>query len=134
MPTDYIMRMIEEFGRGLARVLHLKDINQYENALDELNNLTKKMVGFDLKQIKMFGIDGIKSMFDLTNSTNVKKIYYCIKLLKESALIYFEQNMMDEGKRDGLLAIELYDLIKDKELENYIDIEKDLDLIKDKIN
>ena len=52
MGTDYIMRMVEEFARVLARVLFFKEMKQYVNAMDELNNLSKMMSGLELKQIK----------------------------------------------------------------------------------
>ena len=96
MPTDYIMRQIEEFFRGLYHIHHLKHINQYENALDELNNLVLKMVGYDLNQIKMLGIDGIKNFFDPNNYSTVEKIFYSAKALKEESSILLKIDRIDE--------------------------------------
>jgi hypothetical protein len=134
MTTDYIMRMIEEFGRGLARVLHLKDINQYENAMDELNNLTRKMVGFDLNQMKMFGLDGIKNFFDMNNYSSVEKVFYSAKALKEEALIFFDQGKLDEGKESAELSLGMFELLKDNGIKDVESLDEEINLIRNKIN
>ncbi|MFI5145142.1 MAG: hypothetical protein ACHQJ4_06050 [Ignavibacteria bacterium] len=83
MPTDYLMRMVDEFVKVMARVLFFREMKQYLNAIDELNNLSKMMTGFDLGQIKELGIDGVKSFFELSNYTNVEKVFIQPKRLKK---------------------------------------------------
>ena len=134
MPTDYIMRMVEEFVRVMARVLFYREMKQYVNAVDELDNLSKMMTGFDLEQIKVLGVDGVKSFFELSNYSNVEKIFYSAKALKEEANICFEQGKVDDGMQCMALALGLFELIENAGMKDYPGLEEEISFIKRKIN
>ena len=114
VPTDYIMRIVEEFARVLARVLLFKEMKQYVNASDELNKLSKMITGFDLEQLKALGKEGIKSFFDLNNYSNLEKVFYSAKALKEEAIINFEQGRVDEGMECLAIALGIFEVIQEK--------------------
>lgn len=134
MPTDYIMRMVEEFVRVMARVLFFKEMKQYVNAMDELDKLSKMMTGFDLEQIKALGINGVKNFFELSNYSNVEKVFYSAKALKEEAAICFEQGNVNEGMKSMAMALGLFEMIKNSGMKDYPGLEEEINFIKRKIN
>jgi hypothetical protein len=134
MPTYYLMRMVDEFVRVMARVLFFREMKQYVNAIDELDNLSKMMTGFDLGQIKELGIDGVKSFFELSNFSNVEKVFYSAKALKEEAAICFEQGNVDEGMKSMAMALGLFEMIKNSGLKDYPGLEEEISIIKRRVN
>ena len=48
LTKDYLMRMIDTLVKALARLVFLKDANDYNAAFAELNNITKEFFGLDL--------------------------------------------------------------------------------------
>jgi len=134
MPTDYIMRMVDEFVRVMARVLFFREMKQYVNAMYELDNLSKMMTGFDLEQIKALGTGGVKSFFVLSNYANIEKVFYSAKALKEEAAICFEQGNTDEGMRSMAMALGLFELIKNSGMGDYPGLEEEINILKRRIN
>lgn len=120
MSTDYVMRMVEEFVRVLSRVLFFREMKQYTNAMDELDKLSKMMTGFSLEQFESLGLEGIKDFFSaaggLNNFSNVEKLFYSAKIVKEEAIIYFEQGKVDEGMVSLALALGMFEMIEGKDI------------------
>jgi len=134
MGTDYIMRMVEEFARVLARVLFFKEMKQYVNAMDELNNLSKMMSGLELKQIKELGLDGVKHFFDLNNFSNVEKVFYTAKALKEEGWIYFEQGNIDEAMVSVAFALGMFEMIQEKGIKGIPGLDEEINVIRRRLS
>jgi hypothetical protein len=128
------MRMVDEFVKVMARVLFFREMKQYVSAMDELDNLSKMMTGFDMNQIKELGIDGVKSFFELSNFSNVEKIFYSAKALKEEAAICFEQGNVDEGMKSMAMALGLFEMIKNSGLKDYPGLEEEISILRQRIN
>jgi len=120
---DYIMRMIADFMRVISRVLFLKGEKQYYDAIAELDNLNKMISGFSLEQIKELGIEGFKYVFNLENKSDVEKIFCAAKILKEEGSILNEQNKQEEALKSIMLSQQLFELIKDRTVEQIENIQ-----------
>ncbi len=118
----------------MARVLFFKEMKQYVNAMDELNCLSKMMTGFDLEQLKVLGVEGVKNFFELSNYSNIEKVFYSAKAMKEEAIINFEQGKVNEGMESLALSLGMFELIKDEGMKEYPGLEEEISFIKRKIN
>lgn len=99
---DYIMRMIEDFIKAMAKIILKREMKSYTDAGIELNNLCKLVTGFELEQLKSLGPAGIKYVFSQKKETEAEKIYMSARILKEEGLI-----MKSQGKtEDSLKSLE----------------------------
>ncbi|MBL8017686.1 MAG: hypothetical protein JNK43_10470 [Ignavibacteria bacterium] len=105
---DYVMRMIKELGRVLAKIALLKDIENYTDAKTELNGLSKLVTGFEVEQLLMLGADGIKYVFGKNRDTEAKKIYCAARILKEEGLILEAEGKPGESLECFSLARDLF--------------------------
>lgn len=105
---DYVMRMIKELGRVLAKIALLKDIENYTDAKTELNGLSKLVTGFEVEQLLMLGADGIKYVFGKNRDTEAEKIYCAARILKEEGLILEAEGKPGESLECFSLARDLF--------------------------
>lgn len=84
---DYVMRMIKELGRVLAKIALLKETENYTDAKTELNGLSKLVTGFEVEQLLMLGAEGIKYVFSKNKDNEAEKIYCAARIMKEEGLM-----------------------------------------------
>jgi len=86
---DYIMRMIEQLVQVLAKLLFNKEAKNYDEALKEIENASKSIVGLDFKLLEELSAYDIKSLLALTknDSTVNVKLIIIAKLIKEKTEI-----------------------------------------------
>jgi len=108
MHKDYIMRMIEEFFRALARVMMARETKQYANALVDLDGLSQKVTGFGLEHLMSLGAEGIVYVFRKDKDSAAEKIYCSARILKEEGLIFEAQGKIDDSSKRFLIAKELF--------------------------
>jgi hypothetical protein len=84
---DYIMKMIEDFVRTLAKVIMNREMKNHAEAKDELNGLSKMVTGFELEHLRSLGAEGIAYVFGMNKESEAEKIYCSARMLKEEGLI-----------------------------------------------
>jgi hypothetical protein len=132
---DGSMRMIEDFVRVISKVMFFREMKQYVNAMGELENLNRSLTGFDLAQIKELGIEGLKNYFDLNNYSDIEKIFYSAKTIKEEAVINFERGKTDDGFQSVAFALGMFELIKKHDSKKEIHgLDEEISLIRSRIN
>ena len=114
MKNDYIMRMIEEFFRALARVISNRQINNYPEAREGLDNLSKMITRLSVEQLKAVGAEGIKQFFNVTKPEDTEKVFCIAKIIKEDALIYEGEGNTEEAKKSFKSSLEFFELIREK--------------------
>jgi uncharacterized protein DUF6483 len=134
MERDYVMRMIEEFARIIAKVFFLRDTKQYQNAHTELDNVSRMITGFSSSQLKELGPDGVKSIFDYSNITNIEKVYYSARIVMEEAFLFELEGKIDESLESYAFALVLFEYLKERGFSSDQEMEDDLKFIKNKIN
>ena len=128
------MKMIEQFGRVISKVLFLRETKQYNNAHAELDNVSRNVTGFSSTQLKALGPDGVKSVFDNSNFSNIEKVFYSAKIIMEEGFLFELEGKIDEGLDSYAFALVLFEYLKERGFSNDPDIEADIKFIKNKIN
>jgi len=131
---DYLMRMTEEFTRVIAKVLFFRDTKQYYSAHLELDNVSKNVTGFSSNQLKALGPEGVTSVFDNSNFTNIEKVYYSAKIIMEEGFLFELEGKIDEGLDSYAIALVLFEYLKERGFTNDPDIDAEIKFIKKKIN
>lgn len=125
--------MIEEFFRALAGVISNRQINNYPEAREGLDNLSKMITRLSVEQLKAVGADGIKQFFNLERPEETEKIFCIAKILKEDALIYEGEGNTEEAKKSFQSSLEFFELIKDKNIEEHNEVLEEINYITNKI-
>jgi len=132
---DSSIRMVEDFVRVIARVLFFREMKQFVNAMSELDNLNKSITGFNLSQIKALGIDGLTNYFDMNNYSDIEKIYYSAKTMKEEAIVNFERGKSDDGFQSLAFALGMFELVKKHDSKKEIaGLDEEINIIRSRIN
>ncbi len=108
---DYIMRLIEEFFKALARIIMKREKKDYTEASHELDGLSKLVTGFGLEHLKSLGADGIMYVFGNDPKTITEKMYYTAKMLREDGNILEAQGLTDDSLKSFALSKELFELV-----------------------
>ena len=132
---DSSMRMVEDFVRTIAKVLFFREMKQYVNAMSELENLNRSITGFELSQIKELGIDGLKNYFDMNNYSDIEKIFYSARTIKEEAIINFERGKSDDGFQSLAFALGMFELVKKHDSKKEIaGLDDEINMIRSRLN
>jgi len=102
LTKDYIMRMIDTLVKVIERVLHLKEIEDFNGALDEIDKVTKELFGFDRNFINNLSDAQLVKMVSASEVLIAPNCYLLGALFKEEAEIFRLQNREDA-------SIELYE-------------------------
>ena len=134
MERDFVMRMIEEFARVIAKVFFLRDTKQFQNAHEELDNVSRMITGFSSSQLKQLGPEGIKNIFDYSNIPNIEKVYYSARIVMEEAYLFELEGKIDASLESYAFALALYEYLKERGFSSDAGMDDDLNFIKSKIN
>jgi hypothetical protein len=94
---DYIMRMISLLTQVLAQILFRKKAKEFPEALLEINNAGRKLIGTDINLLHALPEEQILDLFGSDRAIEIPKCYLAGKLLKEEAEIYDLQGRHDES-------------------------------------
>lgn len=125
--------MIEEFFRALARLISNRQINNFEEAREGLDNLSRMITRLSVEQLKAVGAEGIKQFFNLERPEDTEKIFCIAKIIKEDALIYEGEGNPEEAKKSLQSSLEFFELIKDKNIEEHNEVLEEINYITNKI-
>jgi tetratricopeptide (TPR) repeat protein len=105
---DYIMRMIEQLGIALARILKLKEAGKFDEAEIEISKTGKMFFGIDMNFIHNFSEEGIIELLKQSDSLDASKCIVLAELLKEEGEIYEIQKGLDKSYHSYLKSLRLY--------------------------
>jgi len=100
-PTDYIMRLIEQFFRALAGILLKKNKQQYTGALSEIASVYQNLLGLDSRQVRSLSYEELIEWLKIGGRFDAEKCLILATLLKEEAEI---QELAGRPMDDGLHA------------------------------
>ncbi len=140
---DYIMRLIEQLVRFLAKVLFNKENGNYGEALKNIDKAFSGILGLDSKLIDISSSDDIIELINLPGESTALNIKYIVvaKLLKEKADIKSLNNLNGfnadyEYQKALALFLEGYLGNKDEDFpmeDYYKDVEELADKLEDNI-
>jgi hypothetical protein len=114
---DYIMRMIEDFIKAMAKIILQREQKSYTDARTELDGLSKLVTGFGLEHLRSLGADGIKYVFSQNKESEAEKIYMAARILKEEGLIYKSQGRKEDSLHCIEIAKDLFKIASESDLE-----------------
>lgn len=94
---DYILRMFNLLGQALARILFFKEIKEYDEALVEVDNATRSLLGLNVDMLERVPVAGLKDLLGSDPALLHSKLYASGALLKEKGEILELQNKEDES-------------------------------------
>jgi len=130
MNKDYIMRMIEDFARIIARIVLFRETKKYVDAKFELGGLSKLVTGFETDQLKALGAEGIKYVFGKDKDTEAEKIYCSARILKEDGLILEAEGNSEESIKSFRIAKELFKVASRYDFKEKEEAEKEFEELK----
>ena len=102
---DYIMRMIDEFGKFLTAIVGLKREGNFEEALDKVDGLYQGMLDLDPKILKAMSSDEVLDYLQNEKKYDNRYLKLIAELLYEEGQIYHEsgdpisaQNVLQKAK------------------------------------
>ena len=105
LQRDYIMRMIEEFGKFLAAIVGLKREGKYEDALNKIDDVYKGMIDLEPKVLKSIDVDELLDFLQNEKQFNNQYLKMIAELLFEEGQIYHEngdpisaRNVLEKAK------------------------------------
>jgi hypothetical protein len=101
---DYIMRLIEQLVKVLAKILFNKRTGNYNAALESIDNALNTLVGLDHKLIDELGANDIKSLLDYANEKPIVNI----KCIVAAKLIKEKSDLLKLSKTGDLILIPNY--------------------------
>ena len=102
LTKDYIMRMIDTLIKVLERLLLLKEGKNYNEALDEIEKVTKELFGFDRKFINSLSDSQLIKMISTSETLIAPNCYLLGVLFNEEAKIFKLQGEVEK-------SIEMYE-------------------------
>lgn len=114
---DYVMRMIEEFVRVLAKIVLLKETKNYTDAKTELDGLSRLVTGFGLEHLKSLGPEGMNYVFSNNKESHAEKLFCSAKMLKEEGLMLEAQNVIEDSSECFFISKELFRMVSVMELD-----------------
>ena len=108
LQKDYILRVAEDVGRALARVIYHKEIQDYQGALSLIDELCKQTVGMGSGYIHTLSEEALLARLTLLGILDIEKALIIAKLLKAEGDIYEDQGNADEAYGSYLKSLHLF--------------------------
>jgi len=105
---DYILRMFKLLGQALSRILFFKEIKRYDEALAEVDNAVKSILGLNIDMIERMPIAGLKDILGSDPALLHSKLCAAGALLKEKGEISEIQGKVDESMRLYMKSLSLF--------------------------
>lgn len=106
---DYILRMIEEFIRALARIQSLKQVQRWNEAGEALNDEFKRLVGDGVQAVARLSETDLLARLAQDGPTQIvrEKTLLLTTLLKEAGDVATGEGRAEEGRERYLKALHL---------------------------
>jgi len=94
---DYIMRLIEQLGVVLERILALKQNNQTHEALKEIEQACEKYLGLDSRVIAAASGDALLTLMSMGGKFDPRRAVLLAELLKEEGDLYEMEGLAERS-------------------------------------
>ena len=124
---DYIMRIIEQFAKSLAKIAGYRVQQQHAEALENISEAFSLFVGLDSDMVAAMSDTELISLLKHDGVLDVRKCIFLAELLKEQGDVYDNQTESDDACDSRLKALSMY--LAAWESDREIDFEQRLDKI-----
>lgn len=102
------MRLIEQLGQALIRIMKLKEAEQFNAAQIEINLAGKMLLGLDMELLRALSDEEIISLLKPTGELDSGKCLMAAELLKEEADIQERQGQLQESAASYAVSLSLF--------------------------
>ena len=113
---DYIMRMIEDYIKAMAKIIMMREMKSYSDARVELDGLSKLVTGFGIDHLRSLGATGIRYVFSQNKESEAEKIFCSAKILKEEGLILKSQGKTEDSLKSLEISKELFKMASEMDI------------------
>lgn len=108
LTRDYLLRMISSLARALAKVLLHKEAKQYDQAMEELQQAGKQLLGMNLLFLSSLSDEELIALLKLSERFDVEKCLAAAELLREQSEIQTLTGKENEGARSAMKSLSLF--------------------------
>ncbi|MHB8595373.1 MAG: DUF6483 family protein [Ktedonobacteraceae bacterium] len=94
---DFILRMVERFGRELSILLHLRERNQFDEALIHIDDLYLNSLGLTIGFVNSISEEVLFTLISPLGALDSEKCLWVAMLLNIEGDIYDDQDKNDEA-------------------------------------
>lgn len=105
---DYIMRMIEQLGQALIRIMKLKEAEKFDAAQIEINRAGKMLLGFDMALLRMLSDEEIIKLLKPVEDLDTGKCIVTAELLLEDGNICERQEQAETAGISLVKSLSLF--------------------------
>lgn len=108
-PSDYIMKIIEQFVQAIIRIIKLRKSGHHKEAIAQIQTASRFFLRADLHTLIYCSPDKILDQFrDLSGEINTQKCVLCADLLYELALVNEASQINADPVHLKTLCLNLY--------------------------
>ena len=108
LTEDYIMRMISQAISVLLHIAHLKEIGQYQQAQQAIDQSLEQLLGLRADLLKLLDDEAILRMVTRQEQLDVERVVVIAQLFKVEGDILADQNRLAESRQSYLRALNFY--------------------------
>lgn len=108
LTRDYLLRMISSLARVLAKVLLHKEAKQYDQAMEELQQAGKQLLGMNLLLLNSLSDAELIALLNIGERFDVEKCLTAAELLREQSEIQELSGKIDESAHSAMKSLSLF--------------------------
>lgn len=108
LTRDYLLRMISSLARVLAKVLFHKEAKRYDQAMEELQQAGKQLLGMNLLLLNSLSDEELIALLKLGERFDVEKCLAAAELLREQSEIQKLTGKENESARSAMKSLSLF--------------------------
>lgn len=105
---DYIMRLIEQFGQALQRILKVKEAEQFDAALHEISQAGKTLLGLDMTLLRALDDRQIVEFLTTSDGLDSGRCLVIAELFLQEGEITALLGETEESIRDDIKSLSLF--------------------------
>ena len=108
---DYILRIIRQATSVFARIIGLKRAEQYQEALQVIDQTLEQLLGIDAEMIRLLDDESLYTLLAKNEGLDLEKLGFIADLFKEEGDIRKLQNQIDESITCYIRSLNYYLII-----------------------
>jgi len=108
---DYLLRIIRQATAVFARIIGLKRAEQYQEALQVIDQTLEQLLGLDAEMIRLLDDESLYTLLTKNEVLDLEKLGFVADLFKEEGDIHKLQNQIDESITCYIRSLNYYLII-----------------------
>jgi len=104
---DYILTLIEQYSRFVARLVFLRETARYDQAYSEIDHFLKEVFGLSLDDVLKMNDEAIVAHLSEQGGADIRGMVTLADILKEAGDLYARQEREGHASRAYIRALEL---------------------------